>query len=85
MCLAVPGQIVEMTEGLGVVEVRGNRMRAGLALVPDAAVGDWVLLHAGFAITKITPEDAAETGALLEEMERLGGLGAGPPKSQPPP
>ena len=73
MCLAVPGQIVEMADAIGVVDVRGNRMRAGLALVPDARVGDWVLLHAGFAITQITADDAAETNALFDQMERLSG------------
>jgi len=73
MCLAVPGQIVEKENGVGLVDVRGNRMRAGLALVPDAGVGDWVLLHAGFAITQISSRDAAETNALLDEMERLSG------------
>ena len=71
MCLAVPGQIVEKENGIGLVDVRGNRMRAGLALVPEAGVGDWVLLHAGFAITQVSPQDAAETNALLDEMERL--------------
>jgi hydrogenase expression/formation protein HypC len=75
MCLAVPGRIVSKEDAVGMVDVRGNRMRAGLALVPEAAVGDWVLVHAGFAITKITPEDAAETSALLDEMERLEGIG----------
>ncbi|MGB2938340.1 MAG: HypC/HybG/HupF family hydrogenase formation chaperone [Phycisphaerae bacterium] len=82
MCLAVPGRIVEMEAGAGVVDVRGNRIRAGLALVPDAGVGDWVLLHAGFAITKITPDDAAETNVLLDEMDRLAGVG-GPAPSAP--
>ncbi|MBE3070277.1 MAG: HypC/HybG/HupF family hydrogenase formation chaperone [Planctomycetes bacterium] len=71
MCLAVPGQIVSKEDGMGVIDVRGNRMRAGLVLVPDAGVGDWVLLHAGFAITLITPDDAAETNALLDQMEDL--------------
>jgi hydrogenase expression/formation protein HypC len=71
MCLAVPGQIIEKEDGIGLVDVRGNRMRAGLALVPEAGVGDWVLLHAGFAITQISPQDAAETNTLLDEMERL--------------
>ena len=71
MCLAVPGQIIEKEDGIGLVDVRGNRMRAGLALVPEAGVGDWVLLHAGFAITQISSRDAAETNALLDEMERL--------------
>jgi hydrogenase expression/formation protein HypC len=73
VCLAVPGQIVEKEDGIGLVDVRGNRMRAGLALVPEAGVGDWVLLHAGFAITQISSRDAAETNALLDEMERLSG------------
>jgi hydrogenase expression/formation protein HypC len=72
MCLAVPGRIVTKEETVGVVDVRGNRLRAGLALVPEAEVGDWVLVHAGFAITTITPQDAAETNALLDQMEGLG-------------
>ena len=72
MCLAVPGKIVTKEEAVGVVDVRGNRLRAGLALVPEAEVGDWVLVHAGFAITKITPQDAAETNALLDQMEGIG-------------
>jgi len=56
---------------MGVVDVRGNRMRAGLLLVPGAAVGDWVLVHAGFAITTVTAEDAAETNALWDQIEDL--------------
>ena len=71
MCLAVPGQIVSKTGGMGEIDIRGNRLRAGLLLVPDAAVGDWVLVHAGFAITKVSPEDAADTNALFDEMENL--------------
>ena len=71
MCLAVPGQIVTREAGVGVVDVRGNRLRAGLALVPEAREGDWVLVHAGFAITTITPQDAAETNALLDQMEGM--------------
>ena len=71
MCLAIPGQIVTKDEGMGVVDVRGNRMRAGLLLVPEAGVGDWVLVHAGFAITTVTAEDAAETNALWDQIEDL--------------
>jgi len=73
MCLAVPGQIVSKHEGMGEIDIRGNRLRAGLLLVPDAEVGDWVLVHAGFAITKVSAEDAAETHALFDELEGLGG------------
>jgi hydrogenase expression/formation protein HypC len=72
MCLAVPGQIVSREDNLGVIDIRGNRLRAGLALVPDALPGDWVLVHAGFAITQVTPQDAAETNALLDQIEGIG-------------
>jgi len=75
MCLAVPGQIVSKEDAVGVVDIRGNRLRAGLALVPEAQVGDWVLIHAGFAITILTPQDAAETNALFKQMEELEGIG----------
>jgi hydrogenase expression/formation protein HypC len=75
MCLAVPGKIVSREGGVGVVDIRGNRLRTGLALVPEAAVGDWVLIHAGFAITQITPQDAEETNKLLQEMGELEGIG----------
>jgi hydrogenase expression/formation protein HypC len=75
MCLAVPGQIVSKEDAIGVVDIRGNRLRAGLALVPEARVGDWVLVHAGFAITILTPQDAAETNALFKQMEELEGIG----------
>jgi len=73
MCLAIPGQIVSKEAGMGLIDIRGNRMRAGLLLVPEADVGDWVLVHAGFAITQLTPEDAAETNALFDQMEDLKG------------
>jgi hydrogenase expression/formation protein HypC len=75
MCLAVPGRILSKEGTVGIVDIRGNRMRAGLALVPEAAVGDWVLVHAGFAITKVTPQDAEETNKLLEQMGELEGIG----------
>jgi hydrogenase expression/formation protein HypC len=72
MCLAVPGQIVSREDNLGVIDIRGNRLRAGLALVPEAQPGDWVLVHAGFAITQVTPQDAAETNALIDQIEGIG-------------
>ncbi|MCX5683984.1 MAG: HypC/HybG/HupF family hydrogenase formation chaperone [Planctomycetota bacterium] len=72
MCLAVPGQVVSRDAQMGVVDVRGNRLRAGMALVPEAVPGDWVLVHAGFAITQVTPEDAAETNKLIDQMDGIG-------------
>jgi hydrogenase assembly chaperone HypC/HupF len=56
MCLAVPGRIVTKEETVGVVDVRGNRLRAGLVLVPEAEVGDWVLVHA--AVRETVAADA---------------------------
>mgnify|MGYP001191722688 CR=1 FL=1 len=68
MCLALPGRIVERTgESSAEVDMHGNRFAVRLDLVPEAGVGDWVLVHAGFAITKIAESDARETWALLEQ------------------
>lgn len=70
MCLAVAGKLVERRDHDGTVDVRGNRVRARLDVVPEAEVGDYVLLHAGFAITVISPEEAAATDQAFEELER---------------
>jgi len=69
MCLAVPSRIVEIAGNRAKVEVSGNAIEADLSLVEDTAVGDWVLVHAGFAIEKLDPEDAEETLRLLEDVE----------------
>ena len=58
MCLAVPVQVVTVDGDEATVALEGNVRTANLSLVGDAAVGEWVLLHAGFAIEKITPEEA---------------------------
>ena len=72
MCLAIPVQIVEMDEmRQGRVEAMGLSQTASFALVPQAQVGDWVLLHAGFAIEVIDEESAQETLALIEQMPEL--------------
>ena len=70
MCLAVAGKLIDRSDNDGVVDVRGNRVRARLDVVPEAEVGDHVLLHAGFAITVISAEEAAATDQAFEELER---------------
>jgi hydrogenase expression/formation protein HypC len=70
MCLAVPALVVEKTGNIATVEVEGNRRHADVSLVPEAEVGDYVMLHAGFAISKYTKEEAEETMALLKELAR---------------
>lgn len=68
MCLAIPGKVVQV-EGLQAdVEMFGLVRRIFIGLVPDAAPGDWVLVHVGSAIDKVAPEDAAEILAMLEEV-----------------
>jgi hydrogenase expression/formation protein HypC len=67
MCLAVPAKIVELTGSRAVVEVPGNRFAADVSLTPGVALGDYVLVHAGFAIERYTPEDAAIVLKLWED------------------
>ena len=70
MCLGIPAQVVEATgPGLAKVEVSGVRREISTALVPEAAPGDWVLVHVGFALHTIDEDEAARTLALLEEIE----------------
>ncbi len=73
MCLGIPGRIVEFVdEGLQIakVDVSGVRRNVHVGLVaPDGlAVGDWVLIHVGFAMSKVDEEEARATRAFLEEL-----------------
>ena len=69
MCLAVPALIKSVDGQMAKVEIGGVRRLIGLQLTPEARVGDYVLLHTGFAISVIDEEEAAETISLFEEME----------------
>lgn len=71
MCIAVPMNVTEINGDMGVVEYSGVKRNVGLMLIEDVKVGDWVLIHAGFAITRLNPEDAQETLALLREAELI--------------
>ena len=68
MCLAVPARVVEVEGNRAMVELGGLLREASIMLVPDAVVGDYVLLHAGFAIQKIDEQEAQETLRLLAEF-----------------
>ena len=68
MCLAVPAKIVEIRDSLATVELHGVTREASLMLLPEAKVGDYVLVHAGFAMQIIEETDMAETEALRAEM-----------------
>jgi hydrogenase expression/formation protein HypC len=75
MCLAVPGKVVEITgEGLlrmGKVDFAGVQRQACLAYVPEVELGDYVLVHVGFAISHIDEQAAQETLAALAEIGAL--------------
>lgn len=72
MCLAVPGTIQSIEEGgRAVVDMLGVTREASLRLVPDAQVGDYVLVHAGFGIQVIDPEEARETIELFKQLPEL--------------
>lgn len=70
MCLAVPVRIDEIRGREAVCSAGGMTVTARLDLLDDVAVGDWVLVHAGFAITVVDASEAEETWALIEEAYR---------------
>ena len=69
MCLAVPARIVEIAGDEAVVDAMGNRFNAKMTLVPEAKLGDIVLVHAGFAISQVDEEEAKETWAIIDELD----------------
>ncbi len=80
MCLGIPGQIVEITDAnnkLALVNVGGVKRQVNLACIVDeehpvqSCVGDWVLVHVGFALNRIDEEEAAETLKILQEIVAL--------------
>ena len=73
MCLAVPGKIVSIEDSLAEVDLAGTIRKASLLLVPDARTGDYVLIHAGFAIQVLDEDYALETLKLLEAVDEISG------------
>ena len=82
MCLGVPGEIVsvryEAGERYGMVRFAGVTRDVCLACVPDANVGDYVLVHVGFAIARLDAAEAERTYRILAELGEATGEGAGP-------
>jgi hydrogenase expression/formation protein HypC len=71
MCLSIPARVVSVSGDLADVSVGGAIFTAGLQMVENVGVGDYVLLHAGFAIEKLNEDDALETLRLLKEMDDI--------------
>lgn len=71
MCLAIPARVVEVIDAeRGLIEVDGVRKEISLALVEDIAVGDYVIVHVGFALQKLDAVEAERTLALFAEMSQ---------------
>ena len=68
MCLAVPARIVEREDMVATVDVGGVQRQVSMLLLPEAQIGDYVLIHAGFAMQQIDEEEAKLTWSLLQEM-----------------
>jgi hydrogenase expression/formation protein HypC len=82
MCLGVPGKVVEGVEPVGelcyaLVEFAGIRRRVCMACVPEARPGDYVIVHAGIAISVIDPVEAARVFRYLQEMDEREGWEGG--------
>ena len=69
MCLSIPARIISIEDSMAEVSCGGTIFKAGLQMIENAKPGDYILLHAGFAIQKISDEEAVETLRLLKEMK----------------
>ena len=71
MCLAIPARIIKLDGDKAVVDAMGNQYRAKTTLLPEAKVGDLVLIHAGFAISLVDEEEAKKTWQLIAEINEF--------------
>jgi len=72
MCLAIPARVIELRDGgNALVDLGGIRKEISLALVPEAKVDDYVIVHVGYALGLIDPQEALRTLEMFEELNRL--------------
>lgn len=74
MCLAIPSEILSIENNIATIDVDGVKRQASLLLLEDAQIGDYVIVHAGFAIQKIDETAAAESLQLLREAAAMAEL-----------
>ena len=68
MCLAIPGRVVKkMDNNMGLIDLGGVNKEISLIFLPEVKAGDWIIIHTGFALERISEKDALETIALLQE------------------
>lgn len=69
MCLAIPAEVMKLlTENMAVVSIDGVSKEISVALIEDIAIGDYVIIHVGYALAKIDPQEASRTLELLREL-----------------
>jgi len=71
VCLAIPARIIELDGDKAVVDAMGNRFKAKTTLLPEAKLGDLVLVHAGFAISLVDEEEGKKTWQLISEINEF--------------
>jgi len=71
MCLSIPAKVISTNGNMAIVQIGGLLSQAALYLVDDISVGDDVLIHTGFIISKISTEEAEETKRLIREIEKF--------------
>jgi len=69
MCLSIPGKVLSIEGDKAFVSIQGNKVEVSLQLLDDVEVGDYVLVHVGFALEKICDEEAQEMLAVLKELK----------------
>ncbi|MFN8178632.1 MAG: HypC/HybG/HupF family hydrogenase formation chaperone [bacterium] len=84
MCLGIPGQVTRIDEvgsglTMGTVDFAGVTKEVCLACLPETRIGDWVIVHVGFAITRVDEDEAREVFRILKEMGEIGELDASRP------
>ncbi len=73
MCLAMPARVIELLpDDQAIVELDGVRKEISLALIEAPRIGDYVIVHVGYALSKLDPEEAAKTLALFAEFQAAG-------------
>ena len=71
MCLAIPAKIIQIDDQMATIDMEGTRREASLLLLEDAKVGEYVIVHAGFAIHKIDEAEALESLKVLHELSAM--------------
>jgi hydrogenase expression/formation protein HypC len=71
MCLSIPAKVEQIDGEMAVVSVGGTKYNASLQMLDDVKIGDYILLHTGFAIQKLSPEEAMESLQVFKEFEDL--------------